>query len=108
MFLIDNMMYSVLHLKARGAKMTAISVRLDDDTKKQFSEFCDDAGLSISTAIMMFIKTVVREKRIPFEIKTSRDKSDFYSEENQKWLEEQVRLYNEGKLHLEKHELIRE
>ncbi|MCR5698468.1 MAG: type II toxin-antitoxin system RelB/DinJ family antitoxin [Treponemataceae bacterium] len=107
---VDKMMYGVLHLKARGDKMTAISIRLDDNTKEKFGEFCDEAGLSVSAAITMFIKTVVREKRIPFEIRTTApvDKSDFYSEENQKWLSEQVRLYNEGKLHFEEHELIRE
>ena len=97
---IDNLPYDVLHLEARGGKMTAISVRLDDKTKEKFGEFCDEAGLSISAAITMFIKTVVREKRIPFEIRTSVpvEKDDFYSEENQKWLREQVKLYNEGKL----------
>lgn len=45
-----------------------ICIRLDDKLKKQFDYLCDEFGLTMTTAINMFIKTVVRENRIPFEI----------------------------------------
>lgn len=48
--------------------MAAISIRIDDSTKKQFDEFCKSVGLSVSAAFNLFAKTVVREQRIPFEI----------------------------------------
>ena len=38
--------------------------------KKRFDSLCDEFGLSNTSALMLFIKTVVRECRIPFEIKT--------------------------------------
>ena len=37
--------------------------------RHNFKKFCCNTGLDISTAINLFIKTVLREKRIPFEIK---------------------------------------
>ena len=45
-----------------------ISIRIDEDLKQDFDELCNDLGLTMSTAITVFIKTVVREQRIPFEI----------------------------------------
>jgi len=50
--------------------MAAISIRLDDETKQRFDEFCNSVGMSVSTAFNLFAKTVVREQRIPFEIKS--------------------------------------
>ena len=45
-----------------------ISLRIGENLKKQFDLLCDKLGLSMSTAINIFVKTVVREQRIPFEI----------------------------------------
>ncbi|WP_444310308.1 type II toxin-antitoxin system RelB/DinJ family antitoxin, partial [Megasphaera sp.] len=44
------------------------------DLKKEFEAFCDAAGISMTAAIHLFIKTTVREQRIPFEIKASSKK----------------------------------
>ena len=49
---------------------TTISIRVDSDLKQRFDFLCDEFGLSNTSALMLFIKTVVRECRIPFEIKT--------------------------------------
>ena len=54
----------------------AFSIRMDEDLKKDFSEFCDDVGMSMSTAFVIFAKACLREGRIPFEIGTSRRKFD--------------------------------
>ena len=45
-----------------------LSVRVSLDDKKDFEDFCSKAGINISTAINMFIKAVLRERKIPFEI----------------------------------------
>lgn len=47
-----------------------ISVRVDQSLKNNFDELCEDFGLSTTAAINMFIKAVVRERRIPFEIRS--------------------------------------
>lgn len=41
---------------------------MDADLKKAFEAFCSSAGLSMSTAVNLFVKKAVREQRIPFEI----------------------------------------
>lgn len=44
------------------------SVRMDETLKKQFDTLCSEFGMSASTAINVFARAVVRERRIPFEI----------------------------------------
>lgn len=44
------------------------SVRMDETLKKQFDTLCSDFGMTASTAINVFARAVVRERRIPFEI----------------------------------------
>ncbi|MBQ7188512.1 MAG: type II toxin-antitoxin system RelB/DinJ family antitoxin [Kiritimatiellae bacterium] len=48
--------------------MTNMTISLDNATKERFMRFCDDIGLSASSVITVYIKTVVRENRIPFII----------------------------------------
>ena len=48
--------------------MANMTFSLDAPTKKQFTDFCDEVGLSASSVITVYIKTVVRARRIPFII----------------------------------------
>ena len=41
---------------------------------KQFDELCSDFGMNASTAINVFARAVVRERRIPFEISSPETK----------------------------------
>ena len=43
--------------------MSTISVRLDSNDKHLFEEFCNDVGMSISTAVNMFVKNVMDKIR---------------------------------------------
>lgn len=47
-----------------------LSVRLSSEDKKQFEEFCSQTGMNVSVCINMFIKAVLREQKLPFEIKS--------------------------------------
>ena len=47
---------------------TAFSVRMEDGLKREFSAFCENVGMNMSTAIVVFAKTVVRERQFPFLI----------------------------------------
>ena len=49
------------------------SVRMDEDLKKEFEELCNDFGMNMTTAINIFAKAVVRERKIPFEIEESKN-----------------------------------
>lgn len=46
----------------------SVNIRMDADLKKQFEDFCEDMGLTMTAAFVMFAKKAVREYRIPFEI----------------------------------------
>ena len=77
------------------------SVRMDDGLKKDFDSLCSDFGMSMSTAITVFARAVVRERKIPFEISAS---DRFYSEKNQQYLLKSLEAYRNGDL--TQHELI--
>lgn len=49
---------------------TNVNIRMDETTKIAFDKFCEQIGLSVSSAFNIFAKTVVREQRIPFELTT--------------------------------------
>lgn len=82
--------------------MAQISLRIDDEVKKNAEKTLNEIGLSMSTAINIFLKTVVRENRIPFELSAD----PFYSRENTKELERRVANIRSGKSTLKEHELI--
>ena len=79
-----------------------LSVRVDERDKKSFEIFCDETGMNVSVAINMFIKTVLREHKLPFEIKTD----PFYSKSNIEYLEKIVSDIKNGTAKFEEHELI--
>lgn len=47
---------------------TTLSVRMDEDVKRQFDEFCGEVGMNASVAVNLFARRVVRDWRIPFDI----------------------------------------
>jgi DNA-damage-inducible protein J len=63
---------NIINLEKRD-KMESITlnVRVDAKDKKNFEQFCNNVGMNISTAVNMFIKAVLREQKLPFEVKTN-------------------------------------
>ena len=51
------------------ASTTMIHVRIDEQIKKEAAETLEDMGLSVSDAVRIFLKRVVADKKLPFEIK---------------------------------------
>ncbi len=47
-----------------------MSIRMDAELKKQADAMLSDMGLNMTTAMNMFLRQVVRQGRIPFEIAT--------------------------------------
>ena len=64
--------------------MTNVTIRMDEGLKKRSEALFEEMGLSMTAAITLFIKTAVRENRIPFEIRVD----PFFSEVNQRRLRE--------------------
>lgn len=85
---------------------TNINIRMDEELKKQFDAFCSEVGMSMTTAICVFAKTVVRQRKIPFEISAETD--PFYSESNISYLEKVISDIEKGKAKFVEHDLIEE
>ena len=43
---------------------TSMTFRVDDSLKKNFDQLCDEFGLTSTAALTVFMKAVVRERRI--------------------------------------------
>lgn len=82
--------------------MAQISLRIEDDVKSKAEKIFDEIGLSTSAAITIFLKAVVRERRIPFELSAD----PFYSAENIAELERRIAAAESDKSILKKHDLI--
>lgn len=65
--------------------MTTISLRFDDEMKKELDEMCDAMGMNLTTFFMIYAKKALRERKIPFEIEAPAD--PFYSESNLRQLQ---------------------
>lgn len=74
---------------------STLTARIDSNDKARFDAFCSNVGMSSSTAINMFVKAVLRENRIPFEIAQPVD--PFFSEPNISYVKKSARELREGK-----------
>lgn len=72
---------------------TLVNFRMDSDLKKRMEYICNDIGMNLSTAFIIFSKRFVRENGMPFSV----DTDPFYSESNMKFLDESIKALNEGK-----------
>jgi DNA-damage-inducible protein J len=45
-----------------------VTVRVDEETKRDFDSFCDNVGINITTAFNMFIKATLRTRQLPFVV----------------------------------------
>ena len=70
-----------------------ISMRIDDGVKKRAELACEALGLSMTTAINLYLVKLGNEMRIPFEVAYD----PFYSPENQRVLKESIKQIESGK-----------
>lgn len=73
---------------------TLINFRIDETTKKQMEQICNELGITMSTAFNIFAKKVIREKRIPFDVSID----PFYSESNMNAISKSIKQLEEGKV----------
>lgn len=58
-----------------------LSVRIEEPVKESFNNLCERMGMNASVAVNIFVRTMLREKKMPFEVK---DFDPFYSNTTQK------------------------
>ena len=49
-----------------------ISIKMDENLKKDFDEVCAEMGLTMTAAITVFAKAVAKNRVIPFEVSADR------------------------------------
>lgn len=71
--------------------MTTVSLRFDDQMKKELDEMCEAMGMNLTTFFTIYAKKALRERRIPFEIEAplktdsielALDEADTYAKEH--------------------------
>lgn len=72
---------------------TNITIRTNKKLKQQAEKVFNDLGLNMTTAMTIFMKAVVREGGIPFELKMD----PFYAVENQQYLNESIEELEQGR-----------
>ena len=72
-----------------------ITARVESSDKAKFDAFCSNVGLNTSTAINLFVKAVLRENKIPFEITQSVD--PFFTEPNLSHVKKAAQELRSGK-----------
>ena len=76
--------------------MTTISLRLDDDMKKELDAMCDEMGMNITTFFMIYAKKALRDRKIPFEITAPTE--PFYTEQNLAQIRKSDQQIKEGRV----------
>lgn len=51
------------------ARVPTTTIRIDPDVKDRANEVFDELGLSLSAAVNVFLKAVVREGGMPFDVR---------------------------------------
>ncbi len=77
------------------SETTNISIRMEKDLKEQAERLFNDLGMTMSTALNIFVRQAVRQGKIPFEITTHTD--NFYSLENMKRIKKSIQSFQNGK-----------
>lgn len=80
---------------------TQMNIRIDSNDKRDFERFCNEVGMNTTTAITLYIKSVIRTNKLPFQI----EGDPFYSKENMDRLERAASDAASGQ-HMSEHELV--
>lgn len=51
-----------------SSNIPATTIRIDPEVKREATVILDELGLSMSTAVNAFLRALVREGRMPFEM----------------------------------------
>ena len=81
--------------------MANITIRIDDEIKKEAETLFDKLGMSISGAINVFFRQAIREQAIPFSIRaaTKEEKyNEYFNSYNMKILMESITQAERGEV----------
>ncbi|MDE6419508.1 MAG: type II toxin-antitoxin system RelB/DinJ family antitoxin [Lachnospiraceae bacterium] len=76
--------------------MTTVSLRFDDEMKKQLDEMCEEMGMNLTTFFMIYAKKALRDRRIPFEVAAPLE--PFYADSNMEQLKKADQQVKNGQV----------
>ena len=62
--------------------MQQITLRLDDQLKKEVEAMCESIGMNLNTFFTIYAKKAVKEQRIPFDITTDLTAEEYKAAKN--------------------------
>ena len=67
---IDNAIKKEYTMEYRGDIMsnTTISIRVNEEVKKEADQLFENLGLNLSSAVNIFLRQAIREQGIPFQV----------------------------------------
>ncbi len=83
--------------------MAQVNIRMDDSLKDKADKLFEELGLNMTTAFNIFIRQVVRQGGIPFDITVKTD--PFYRSSNMKVLRQSIADMDAG-INVAEHDLI--
>lgn len=54
----------------------SVTIRMDEELKKESDRLFDEMGMTLSTAVSVFLRQAVREQGMPFKPTTKEEKND--------------------------------
>jgi len=85
-------------LKRSVKIVTNITVRIDDDVKRDAETLFGKLGLSISGAINIFFRQAIREQAIPFRVRAVSEYEEYFNEHNMERLKESIAQAESGQV----------
>ena len=58
--------------------MSATTINIDEEIKKEAQELFKDLGMNLTTAINIFLKQAIRERGLPFYVGQAKYKDEVY------------------------------
>lgn len=89
---------------ATSARPVSLNVKVDPVLKSEADSLARDLGMNLTTAVTVYLKKFVSERRIPFEISAD----PFYHPANIAHLEHVVADLDSGRVQPVRHDLIEE
>ena len=77
--------------------MASITIRIDEDVKREAESLFNKLGFTISSATNVFFRQAIREQAIPFNIKANNKYDEYFNAHNKKILEESIAQIKAGK-----------
>lgn len=76
--------------------MVTVSLRFEDDMKRELDSMCDEMGMNLTTFFMVYAKKALRDRKIPFEIEAPTD--PVYSDSNMRNIQDSLQQIREGRV----------